>query len=117
MSRFRTVSGAAVIEPRIASRSVTKRPALVRVSGELDLAAVPALRHRLCTLDGDVHLECSGLTFIDASGVRLFVAIHQACERRGAKLVLVNPARCLTRLLALTRLDAVLTVRGVSSTR
>jgi len=87
----------------------------VLLSGELDLAAFRAIRRRLTALDGDVELDCSGLTFIDASGLRLFVAVHQACVGRGAKLAIVNPAQCVTRLLALTGLDAMLTVRRVGS--
>jgi anti-sigma B factor antagonist len=92
-------------------------PALARLCGELDLAAVVTVRHRLVGADGDVDLDCSGLTFIDASGLRLFVAVHQACEGRGAKLAIVNPSRCVMRLLALTGLDNVLTVRRMTPTR
>jgi anti-anti-sigma regulatory factor len=54
----------------------------VPLCGELDMAAVPAVRHRLCGLDGDIDLDCSELTFIDAFVRRLFVAVHRACEAR-----------------------------------
>jgi anti-anti-sigma factor len=106
-----------VIDPATTSESVSNRPASLRLSGEVDSAVAPAIRHQLCSPAGDVELDCSGLTFIDASGLSLFVAVHRACEGRGAKLVLVNPARCVTRLLALMGVDAALTVRRVSSTR
>ena len=110
--------GLAVGPQAVATRLVSCRPsATLALAGELDLAAVPAVRDRLCGLGGDVDLDCSGLTFIDASGLRLFVAVHHGCERRGAKMVIVNPAQCVLRLLAVTGLDSVLTVRRVSSTR
>ena len=64
---------------------------------------------------GDVEVDCAGLTFIDASGLRLFVALHNACQARGAKLSIVSPSRCVVRLLELTGLDAVLDVRAESS--
>jgi anti-sigma B factor antagonist len=85
--------------------------------GELDVAGVPEVQARLVGVDGDVDLDCSGLTFIDASGLRLFVAVDNACQDRGAKLAIVNPSRCVIRLLVLTGLDAGLGVRCENSAR
>ena len=87
----------------------------MRLFGELDIASVCDVWARLDGREGDVELDCAGLTFIDASGLRLFVAAQAACEARGAKLTIVNPSRCVVRLLALTGLDAVLGVRAESS--
>jgi len=87
----------------------------VRLLGELDVASVPDVWTRLDAGGGDVELDCAGLTFIDAAGLRLFVAAQAACEARGAKLSIVSPSRCVVRLLALTGLDAVLDVRAESS--
>jgi len=92
-------------------------PTSARLSGELDLAAVAAVGRRVLEVDGDLELECSGLTFIDASGLRLLVAIHRGCEGRGGQLAIVNPARCVLRLLTLTGLDGVLTVRQANVAR
>ena len=91
------------------------RPGSVRLLGELDAAGVPEVWAQLAAVDGDVELDCSGLTFIDASGVRLFVAVQAACRARGAKLSIVNPSRCVVRLVELTGLDAMLDVRAESS--
>ena len=92
-----------------------ERPGSLRLLGELDAAGVPAVSARLVGVDGDVELDCAGLTFIDASGVRLFVAVQAACQARGAKLSIVNPSRCLIRLVELTGLEAMLDVRAESS--
>ncbi len=54
-------------------------PNVVRLFGELDLATVPMLRAELRTLTGDVELHCDQLTFVDSSGLSLFVDAHQAC--------------------------------------
>ncbi len=67
-----------------------------------------AVRDRLGSLGGDVEFECSKVTFIDSSGLHLLIAIRDACAAGGGSLVLVNPSRCLARLVALTGLDAVL---------
>jgi anti-sigma B factor antagonist len=82
--------------------------------GELDADGVPELSGRLSGAEGHVTLDCSGLTFLDSSGLALFVATHHACETRGAKLVIVNPSRCVIRLLELTNLS---TLFGVPSAR
>jgi anti-anti-sigma factor len=76
--------------------------------GELDAEGVPELSGRLSGVDGDVTLDCSGLTFLDSSGLALFVATHHACRARGAKLVIVMPSRCVIRLLELTNLSSLL---------
>ncbi|RPI11998.1 MAG: anti-sigma factor antagonist [Actinobacteria bacterium] len=72
------------------------------------MAGVPDVRVRLLAMSEDVELDCSGLTFIDASGLRVLVAAHCDCEARGAMLTIVDPSKCVVRLLALTGLDAVL---------
>jgi anti-anti-sigma factor len=87
------------------------RPGSLTLAGELDMASASVVEARLDGLDGSVDLECSGVTFVDSSGLRLFVAIHRACEARGAKLTIVNPSGRVTQLLELTGLDSVLDVR------
>jgi anti-anti-sigma factor len=90
-------------------------PQRLCLSGELDLAGGPEVRARLVAMSEDVELDCSGLTFIDASGLRVLVAAHRDCRARGAMLTIVNPARCVVWLLGLTGLDAVLDGRTESS--
>jgi anti-sigma B factor antagonist len=90
---------------------VATGPDRVRLVGELDLAGAPDLRACLGRLAGDIEVDCSELTFIDASGLGVFVAAHHACDARGVKLLLVDPPACMTRLLALTALDALFHVR------
>ena len=60
----------------------------MRLFGELDLATVPVLRAHLRPLTGDVELHCEQLTFVDSSGLSLFVDVHQACAARGDDFVL-----------------------------
>jgi anti-sigma B factor antagonist len=86
-------------------------PAVVRAEGELDVAGVCPLLLVLAERDGDVELDCSGLSFIDAAGVGAIVRAHQACEARGAKLVLVDPSDPVVRVLRLVKLDTFFHIR------
>ena len=52
-------------------------PQRLCLTGELDMAGVPDVRVRLVAMSEDVELDCSGLTFIDASGLRVLVAAHR----------------------------------------
>jgi anti-anti-sigma factor len=83
--------------------------------GELDADGVPELSGRLLGVEGDVTLDCSGLTFLDSSGLALFVATHHACHDRGAKLVIVDASRCVIRLLELTNLSTLFGVPSAPS--
>jgi anti-anti-sigma factor len=88
-------------------RIVEMGPSKLALVGELDLASVPAVEARLEGCDGDVALDCSGLTFVDSSGLHLFARTLAACEARGAKFTLLEPSGSLLRLLSITGLDAV----------
>ena len=83
-------------------------PNVVRLVGELDLSGVNLIAERLAELDGDIDVDCSGLGFIDASGLRALLTAHRVCDARGNKLVVVAASRQVRRLLDLTSLDAVL---------
>jgi anti-sigma B factor antagonist len=73
--------------------------------GELDMAGAPALRAVLADVDGDIELDCSGLTFMDCSGLRVLQETRLACETKGVRLRLIAPSRWVTWLLELAKLD------------
>jgi len=79
--------------------------------GELDHWMATFVRRRFGDLEGDVDVDCSGLTFMDCAGVNLLSEMNQRCRARRAKLTVVNPPRCVTRLLGLTGVDGVLDIR------
>ncbi len=82
------------------------------LSGELDLEMATPVRLRFDELKGDVEADCAGVTFMDCSGVNVMIEMNQQCHARSAKLTVVNPPPCVTRLLSLTRLDGVLDIRS-----
>jgi len=88
-----------------------RRPAVVRLMGELDLAGAPRLESVLAGLDGDVDLDCSGLDFIDAAGLRAFEKARMGCAARGCTLALVDPSPAVVRVLRMVELDSLFLIR------
>jgi anti-sigma B factor antagonist len=76
----------------------------VRLIGELDLASYDQAAHQLSRLlepDGDVTLDISELSFVDSSGIRLFIRLHLALEGRGT-LTLRSPTPQVARILRMS---------------
>jgi anti-anti-sigma factor len=71
-----------------------------RIVGELDLATAPQLKEFLSRdahPDSRLELDISGLSFMDSSGLEVF--LRQAASRTDdAPLVLVNPSRAVLRV-------------------
>jgi anti-sigma B factor antagonist len=90
--------------------------ALIKVSGELDIATVPPL---WAVLEGHLaagrrflRLDVSEVTFMDAASLGGIIrAHHRALDHRGT-LVITGARPPVTRMLRLTSLDEVLFVGG-----
>jgi anti-sigma B factor antagonist len=77
-----------------------------RLSGELDLSTYDATAAALSPLfeaSGEVTLDLSELSFVDSSGIRLFILLHQALDDRGL-LVLRSPSAHVARILEIAGL-------------
>jgi anti-anti-sigma factor len=85
------------------------------VEGELDMSTAPTLREALVDvtegLEGNLILDVRLLTFIDSSGLTLFVAEHKKLRALGHELVIFAPTPRTRRLLEIAGLDEVLTVQ------
>lgn len=82
---------------------------VVRVAGELDLTGSDALLAALVRTRGRrVTVQLADLAFIDARGLRAFVAARRALESGGRELVLADPSPFVARVFALAGLDALL---------
>jgi anti-sigma B factor antagonist len=84
--------------------------AIVQPRGELDLATVETLRATLDGIKGTgrVVLDLRGLSFIDSTGLHLFVALHQRAQRDGFRLTMLAPAAPVDRAIQLCALDQAL---------
>lgn len=83
-------------------------PAPVRIvpPEEIDAASVEQLSADLSSIDpgSAVLVDCSGVTFMDSSGIRALVEESQRQSAGGGSLKVENPSRVVRRLLELTDL-------------
>lgn len=88
---------------------------VVKLRGELDIAATPHLRQRLAALLSPAPpllvLDLSGVSFCDASGLALLIGLRRRAAPLGTDLVLVGLRPYLVRVLHASGLDRALTVR------
>jgi anti-anti-sigma factor len=78
--------------------------ALVRVHGEIDLATVPVLEHRLETLIGQathhIVLDLSDVPFCDVSALNALLRIQAQLRSHGGRLTVLGPCPALALMLA-----------------
>lgn len=91
----------------------------VSVRGELDVATAPHLQQvldRLCRDGGpDIVLDLSGLTFLSAAGLTVLHHVDGHLRATGGRLILHRPGWLTRRVLAITNLETVLTIRPTTA--
>jgi anti-sigma B factor antagonist len=77
------------------------------LSGELDLASAEDLTRAAEPIpaNGSLTLELAGLTFIDSSGLKVFMNLDRRSRREGWTLSIGNPNGQVLRLLQLCGFD------------
>lgn len=87
---------------------------IIRLRGEIDVAATPGLRERLLGLlqpgMGLIILDLSGVPFCDASGLEVLVGCHHHATMLGVTLRLTALHPRVVRLLHIHGLNRVLTI-------
>ncbi len=80
----------------------------VAVGGSVCTATVPVVAQGVAAAVQvavpTVALDLSGVTFIDARGVSMMIRLRDDLASRGSTLVLVEPSRAVSRLLAVASL-------------
>jgi anti-sigma B factor antagonist len=88
------------------SRNDTRSPALITLTGEIDMTSAPLLRASLrqCLRDGirSIRVDLTYVTFCDCSGLNAFLDAAQNTAAAGGTLRLHDPPAMLARLLDLT---------------
>lgn len=83
-------------------------------AGELDVASAPALEHAvaraLAGQGGRFRLDVRGTMFMDSTGARSLLHVHNRVEELGRQLVVVAPTRAVRRVLELMGLNQVIEV-------
>jgi anti-anti-sigma factor len=83
--------------------------AITAISGDLDIACVPAVREQLLGIIGPhvsrIIVDLAGVTFCDASGLAVLIGASRRAWLLGGVLRLAAPAPPVTVVLRLTGLD------------
>jgi anti-anti-sigma regulatory factor len=99
----------------LAIRPLRGRAGLV-LAGEADITTRDALRAALAALPadgaGDIHLDLTGLRFIDVCCTRELIAITE--RHPAVRLIAHDPPPCLRRITALLYPHASITITGRS---
>jgi anti-anti-sigma factor len=90
--------------------TVTDGLVVASVRGELDMATAPVLRSVLMAAGGPSTVDLAGVTFIDASGLRVLVAAANRARGDGGELVLCGASRGVLRVLEITGLLGAFTI-------
>jgi len=93
----------------------------LRMSGELDMAAVPTLEatvRRACEHEDTraLTLDLSGLAFIDSTGLAAIVLVSSICAKRGLAFELVPGSRSVQQPFEATGLIDALPFRRSAAT-
>ncbi|MFJ7147044.1 STAS domain-containing protein [Streptomyces sp. NPDC100445] len=94
--------------------TVTEGIRVVTLAGEIDHATGETLRGALGSCDGSgsrVVADLSRVTFMDSSGINIFIAAHRALTEAGGWLRLAAPGESVMRTLSIVGVDAVIDCR------
>lgn len=85
---------------------------VVRIEGELDLAGCPELESALAGAEQSqadrILVDLDGLSFIDASGLRVLLGASRRSASNGSRLRLTRGRGEVARMFSLTLLDVTL---------
>ena len=89
---------------------------VVEICGEVDVVTAPALHDCLAaaieTTGGEIVVDCSGLAFIDSSGLKELIEAHASPRNSSRQLYLDGVGLHLMRLLRISGLDRHIPVRS-----
>lgn len=91
----------------------------VALRGEIDAHSAPAVADRFSTLpvgDGDIVIDMAEVSFMDSSGLRVLLDLHQRAGEAERRLVLRTPSQSVTKLLEVSGLSDHFTVEGEATT-
>ena len=88
----------------------------MRLRGDVDVATVAEARAAFTEATaehpGDVFVDLTDVSFVDSTGLGMFIGWHKATQAAGRHLRLECVPSRVTRMLRLTGLDRILDVQG-----
>ena len=89
-------------------------PALVVLSGEMDVVSSPSFTEAMTELEQElpdgVVIDVAGLTFIDSSGINALLRAARTVEARGRRAVLAAPGTHVQRVFEITHVPTLVAV-------
>lgn len=86
-------------------------PRILSIDGELDMQNVPLVREQLAAVVDQkiphVLLDLTGLSYVDSSGLALFIENLQRIQAYGGKLRLFGLRDAVRQIFEISRLDQV----------
>ncbi len=105
--------------PRIASTRWEGGVAVVSMSGELDLGTAPEAREELehvLRQGGEaLHVDLSGVAFVDSTGLGVLVWAWEQARAQRMDYLVVNPSATAVRVLEQSGLSRIFTVESGES--
>lgn len=105
MAKIRGADGTPLLSVKV-ERSGSR--VFVQLNGELDLSTAPLLRPTLADVLGEspteIVLDLADLSYLDSTGLSLFITTAKRAQAAGSKLVLQDPQESTQRLLEITNL-------------
>lgn len=88
---------------------------IVAITGELDVATVPALRHAVTDLVHDqgnlsIVLDLAAVTFLDSTALGFMVGVHRDLKQRGGRFAVWNPTRSAVRVFEISGIDRTIEI-------
>jgi anti-sigma B factor antagonist len=87
----------------------------LRLTGEIDLYTAPSVREAALRAishhDGALHVDLSGVTFMDSTGLEVLLATRRRAELSGGSLQLIDPTPSVLRVLEVTGVDRLFQIR------
>ena len=81
---------------------------ILHIRGEIDAHSAPALGEAVSAASGSVELDLSAVGFVDSSGLRVLIEMHQMLDERGDVLTIANPTAPVQRMFELSAVDEYL---------
>jgi anti-sigma B factor antagonist len=105
MAKIRGVEGTPLLSVKV-ERSGSR--VFVQLNGELDVSTAPLLQSSLADVLGEtpreIVLNLADLSYVDSTGLSLFITATKRAHAEGSKLVLQDPQASTQRLLEITNL-------------
>ena len=95
-------------------RAIEVDATTIALDGEIDAHTAPDLAARYAELpdgDGEFAIDMSKVAFMDSSGLRVIIELHQRAEQASRRLVVLAPSQPVARLFEVSGLTGHLHVR------